>query len=351
MTLRGIRYVTLTDERFFIGTVALVNSLRLTENGHDILIVDAGLRSDQRDRLAAVADVRRLENCGSQVLPPFLKPRALMSAPMGTLVFLDSDMIVTASLESTAIAAAEGRICVLPDGPPRHHTRRFEDAWTKRLHLRRPLREQPYINSGFIALDSSRWVGLLERWIELCAEVSESRSLLPHSIPMHEADVHPFAYLDQDVLNAILMSEVDESAVVIGDWHRAGVPEPEDTTRIVERLSLQCQSDRATSTMLLHHFSRPKPWFAEARGCLMYEPYDELLVRLLTGPDLTIVLPPDAIPVWLRRGPVRRIERRVTRSQTMPARVLRRAHTVAFRQTTRARLTREESSLKRQSFS
>ena len=331
-----MRYVTLTDDRYFIGTVALVNSLCITGNPHDILVVDAGLTLDQRHRLAAVADVRPLPSCGPQILPAFLKPWVLMSAPRGTLAFIDSDIIVTGSLDSAAAAAAEGSIYVFPDGPPPLQTRCFEEAWANALHLGQPLRTQPYINSGFIALDSSRWKGLLERWIELCGRVSEVHLKLPHwTIPSDEVTTHPFAYPEQDVLNAILMSEVDRSATVIDDWQRAGVPKPEDATRIVDRLSLHCQSDGAT-TMLLHHFAHPKPWFAEARGCLTYEPYDELLVRLLTGPDLAIAPPPDAIPVWLRGGRMRSIERRVTRSQTMGGRLLRRARVVAHRHKTRA---------------
>ena len=331
-----MRYVTLTDDRYFIGTVALLNSLRLTGNRDDILVIDAGLSLEHRRRLAAVAEVRRLPAFGPHVQPAFLKPWVLLSAPLGTLVFLDSDIIVTASLDAAAAAAAAGSIYVFPDGPPALQTRRFEEAWTNGLRLRRPLRTQPYINSGFIALDSARWERMLERWVELCGRVGEVHLKLPHwTIPSHEANTHPFAYPEQDVLNAILMSEVDRRATVIGAWQRAGVPKPEDATRIVDRLSLRCESD-GTTTMLLHHFAHPKPWFAEARGCLTYEPYDELMVRLLTGPDLVIALPPDAIPVWLRGGRIRGVERRVTRSQTMGGRLLRRARVVAHRQRTRA---------------
>lgn len=328
-------YVTLTDERFFVGTVALVNSLRITGNRDDIFVVDAGLTSNQRNRLAAAVNIHRLDLSDSRVLPAFLKPWALLAAPPGHLVLLDSDIIVTESLESPLAAAADGQIYAFPDGPARLHNRRFEEVWTAELRLRRPLRIQPYVNSGFIALDSLRWKALLERWIELCGEVSEERSQLPHWIPSHEADAHPFAYLDQDVLNAILMSEVDQHVTLIGDWRRAGVPKPEDTTRIVDRLSLHCESDGGR-TILLHHFAHPKPWFSEARGCLTYGPYDELLVRLLSGPDLAIELPDDAIPVWLRRGRARAIERRVTRSQTGPGRLLRRARVLAHRHKVRA---------------
>jgi hypothetical protein len=309
-----------------------VNSLRLTGNSSPILVFDAGLTSDQRDALATVAEVRRLSISGAYVLPAFRKPQ-LLSGLEGPLVFLDSDMIVTASLEPAATAAVAGLICVLPDGPPRLQCRRFADAWTRTLGLQHPLRTQPYINSGFIALDASRWTALVDRWAELCAHVGESRSQLPHSIPMEVADAHPFAYLDQDVLNAVLMSEVDESAVCVLDWRSAGVPEPEDGTRVIDRVSLRCESD-GRPTMLLHHLVHPKPWFPEARGCLAYEPYDELLVRLLSGPDLTIVPPVDAVPAWLRPGPVRRMQRIVARGQTMPARLL--GHAIRL---TKARVT------------
>jgi hypothetical protein len=50
-----VTFFTLSDERFFVGTTLLVNSLRL--NGHDdeVMVMDLGLADAQRAALERVA--------------------------------------------------------------------------------------------------------------------------------------------------------------------------------------------------------------------------------------------------------------------------------------------------------
>jgi hypothetical protein len=314
-------YVTLSDERFFLGTVALVNSLRLTGNDDPIVVIDAGLRPEQRMRLAGACELRQLAPPDDQVLPAFLKPAAIALGLDGTTVLVDGDMIVTDSLRPMVAAAQAGRICLLPDGPPRLQGRRFA-SWVDTLGLTAELRPQPYVNSGLIALRADGWARVLERWRELCEAVSRERSRLPHAIADDAADAHPFAYLDQDVLNAILMSEVAPERIHILDWQLAGVPEREDTTRIVDAERLHCENAHGR-TMLLHHWVHPKPWFPGAHSHLRYAPYDELLARLLTADDVPVRLRPAEVPPWMRRGPVPHLMRCAARSRLRPMRLLR----------------------------
>ena len=44
-------YFTVSTHRFFLGTVALLNSLRLTGNAGELVVLDAGLTPDERELL------------------------------------------------------------------------------------------------------------------------------------------------------------------------------------------------------------------------------------------------------------------------------------------------------------
>ena len=46
------RFFTISDARFFVGTVLLLNSLRLTGHDHELVVLDRGLTDSQRARLA-----------------------------------------------------------------------------------------------------------------------------------------------------------------------------------------------------------------------------------------------------------------------------------------------------------
>ena len=50
-------YYTITDEPFFVGTVALLNSLRLTGHEGEFVALDCGLTPTQQRRLAQHARV------------------------------------------------------------------------------------------------------------------------------------------------------------------------------------------------------------------------------------------------------------------------------------------------------
>ena len=120
-------YITVTDDRYFLGAVALVNSLRLAGNDGIIIILDAGLSDYQRNRLSAHCEIRPVPVDRRGVIPTYFKPTISKLGLHGVVVFLDSDIIVTGSLEPLYAPATEGAICAFPDGAPERHFEEWRD--------------------------------------------------------------------------------------------------------------------------------------------------------------------------------------------------------------------------------
>jgi hypothetical protein len=294
-----VTFVTVADQKYFLGAVALANSLRLTGNPGRILVIDAGLRPAQRERLSITCDVQELPLADGPH-PNLFKPSAYLLGLTGVVVFIDSDVIITSRLKPILDEAARGVICAFVDGPVRE--RRLSE-WIRLLGLRNALRDQPHVNAGFVALEAGAWDTLLRRWLELSTFVQEQIPLVPF-----DPD-DPFALMDQDVLNALLMSEVPMEALHFLDWELAASPQHASSTRIAERTTLACTNeDRAT--ILLHYWDHPKPWLPGALGSLHFPAYVDLLARVLASDDAPIQVDPSDLPAWLRGGLTGRIIRR-----------------------------------------
>ncbi|MGH9892863.1 MAG: hypothetical protein ACREA0_12910, partial [bacterium] len=91
------RFFTICTASYFPGTVAMLNSLRLTGNRGEIVILDRGLVPWQRrvlEQHATVVDIPAT----SSGHPTRLKAYPHLFGYTGLIVFIDSDMIVTRSL-------------------------------------------------------------------------------------------------------------------------------------------------------------------------------------------------------------------------------------------------------------
>ena len=88
-------FYCVADEPYFLGAVALVNSLRLHGHREPVYVLDRGLRPDQRELLAPQAELIPAD----PGQPPWLqKAIAPLARPSETMVLIDADMIVTRSL-------------------------------------------------------------------------------------------------------------------------------------------------------------------------------------------------------------------------------------------------------------
>jgi hypothetical protein len=286
---QSVTFYTVSDRRFFPGLVGLLNSLR--KMGHDkpLVVGDCGLTTIQRKLLAPHCTLFDL----SGILvknPQYCKPFPFSLKPHGTVVFIDSDMIVTRNLNALLAAAGEGKICAFPD--PEHD--RWFAEWRELFDLPAAPRRQTYVCTGFVAFSTTKWPNLLERWWEAIGRIS--------SLPSYQEGAEgsaPYAQPDQDALNALLMSEFPSDALSF-------LPEEEQVfswqfNRVdsVDDDALACQYMGAQPS-ILHAASTPKPWMRG--GVRRRSVYLRFLRRLLTAPDVALSVPPHLLEIWLRRG-------------------------------------------------
>ena len=281
MSRPGVTYFTSSDRSFYPGTVALINSLRLTGNDGDVVVFDLGLTDAQRERLSAVATVK------APGVPRDHAPKVLPTSDeaTGSVVVIDSDMIVVAPLDDIVEEAGQGKLCLFPDPDDRW----FEE-WKDAFELQAPLRRERYVCSGFIALSVARWPGLLERWTEANHKLPPIRST--------EAE-DPFRDVDQDALNAILMSEVAPGSIAVQPAAAMAQHEELLRVRIENQESLFC-TDRGQPVTILHHSAAPKAWMPRGWKRDFRHAYVRLLPRVLFGDDVALRLEHDELPLWLR---------------------------------------------------
>ena len=281
-------FYTIADAGYFPGLVALLNSLRLTGNKDELVVLDLGLSSGQRSALDG--HVRIVETPDPlEGRPMLLKAYPHILGETGTIVLIDSDMVVGRDLGDIAGLAAAGKICAFPDPVP-HRGRWFEE-WHETLELRAPLRKGTYVNAGFLALSTEHHPALLGRWWELCHRIPREQHFARAELAFWAGD--------QDVLNALLRSEVPEEALAELPGEEEAYPDELLAAEIVDRATLHCEVD-GTRLAILHYALGPKAWERRAPVRLRDDAYVRLLPRLLFEDDVAVQLSPSDVPFWLR---------------------------------------------------
>lgn len=289
----GATYYTVSDSRFFPGVVALLNSLRLTGNQGRLVVLDFGLRPDQRKRLEPHADVVDIPLDLSEN-PVLAKPFPHRLGASGVVVVIDSDVIVTRSFDDAIREADEGGIIIWP--VTAGHRTRFFPGWEQAFGLESAPREQEYLSAGCVVASLDRFPRFLERWWELASLIPSNRTTQRGA-----AFVDPFWAAEQDALNAMLMTEIpaeairrqpEEDAVLEGSLHQV---------KIVDQQSLSCQF-RRHAPLMLHYGGGPKPWEREAWMRVRPNAYVRLMTRSLYGFDAPLRLDPGEVPAWMRPG-------------------------------------------------
>jgi hypothetical protein len=285
-----VRFVTSADSRFFVGAVGMLNSLRLSGNEQGTaFVIDVGLRPEQRERLSRAAQVLNLPPALQGLHPLFAKLTADVFWSDGVVVLLDSDMIITSSLDALVEQAAAGKIAVHPDHEITRD-RQFPEMSTV-FELRAPLRAQRTVNTAPLALSLDRWPSFFDRWRRACER-------LPADWPSR--GFAPFGLADQDALNALLMSEVPAEAIWVAPESSTVHADELCAVEILDQPSLACRH-RGTTPILLHYGLSPKAWewsgWRRVRAC---DVYIRLLRWLLFAPDAQIRARPNEVPIWLR---------------------------------------------------
>jgi Glycosyl transferase family 8 len=295
-------FFTVSDEHFFVGTVCLVNSLRLTGHDGEIVVLDLGLASEQRTRLAVTATlVDPLPEHGRP--PGIFKPFPALLDHSGTLVFLDSDVIVTRSLDPLVERAAAGEVVMCSDIEPQRN--RWFGEWEELFNLPAAPRRQPYLNAGLVAFSRDRRPGLLERWWEASHAIPVERTM-----PAGARSTDPFAFGDQDVMNALLMTVVPRERVVGLPEEECPSPELLPRVKVLDERRLACRL-RDRSPYLLHYWGGPKPWHPRAWARVRRDAYVRLIPRLLYDVDAPVPVAPGEVPRWLRPGRLDRLQLRL----------------------------------------
>lgn len=284
-------FFTVSDAGFFLGTVALLNSLRLTGHSHRFVVLDCGFSAEQQAILAPHCRLIPFDRTLA-VSPTCFKPFPHLADPTGTVVIVDSDVIVTGSLRPIMDQAAAGRVCAFADSSPL----RWFGEWEKLFGLPSPPRRQTYVGSGFLALSASRWPDLLPHWWALCQTLWGKPFV-------RGTRADPTQFPDQDSLNALLMSEVPADALEVLpiEWTPFGSLLTHVRVEDASRLKCSC---RGEPTKLLHSSGEPKPWDPRLRSAWgKWRPaYVGLLRRVIAAPDVTVKVPATQLPLWLRPG-------------------------------------------------
>ena len=225
-------FYTIADAGFFPGLVALLNSLRLTGNTGELVALDRGLTTAQRRLLEGHVSLVELPEApaGSPIL---LKPYPGQVGASGTIVLIDSDMVVTRSLDEIAALAARRADLRLsrPQAAPRPLVRR--------------------VGAGAGAARSPAAADVPERGLSRALDRALARPARPLVGALRPGSARrsisrrfeqPFWAGDQDVLNAILASEIPEEA--LAELPEDGEAYPDDLleTVIVDERTLHCDS-------------------------------------------------------------------------------------------------------------
>jgi hypothetical protein len=282
-------FFCVADERFFLGLVGLVNSLRVVGHREPIIVLDCGLDTAQRERLAAEATLLD----GPTGAPPWLlKTLAPRRTRAKVAVLIDADMIATRSLTPLIEGAADNRVVAFEN-----HRDRWCAQWGELLDLG-PLRRRRYVSSGLVALGGEQGAEVLELLHDRQGRVDIELGLYGRKVAGY-----PLIYPEQDVLNAILMRRTEPERVIRLANRLAPNP-PFRGLRLTDAATLRCAYRDGTEPYVVHHFMR-KPWLEPTYRSV----YSRLLSRLLRGDDVPIAVEPDEVPVWLREGAAGRAAR------------------------------------------
>lgn len=288
-----VNYFTVSDARFFLGTVGLINSLRVTGNRQPIVVLDGGFTPEQRQLLSPHCTLMPLPDIGFVQNPQYYKliaPRAVRSE---IAVVIDSDMVVTGALDELLAAAESGKVVAYPDPEPE----RWFAEWEEIFRLPAPPRHQVYVNSGVVIFSTRHFPDLLDQWWAAC-RITQDRPTV------YEGALGPTSQSDQDALNSILMSHYPPGAVSLRPADEAPQAGALNSLRlfgvaVTNPKSLACEY-RGQRTLILHAAGHPKPWISEE--LFRNTAYVQLLRRLFASADVPIRLPEAMIPRCLKQS-------------------------------------------------
>jgi len=284
-------FYCVTNRVHFLGTVALLNSIRLVGHQDPFFVLDCGLAANQRTLLEPHVT---LVPAPATPLARLVKWFAPLEHPADRMILLDSDVIAARPL-TELIERAEGGVLVgFADDRPE----RFFAAWGEVLETKL-LRRHTYLNSGFFVLPGNPGLTVLQLLRTVQLRIAAER---PWMTRISQAD-EPFYYPDQDAWNAVFngLLRPDQLSVL---EHRLAPFAPFKDIRVADERTLRCSYADGTEPFLLHHVNQ-KPWLDSTTPNV----YSQLLPRLLLESDVELRLPAQLVPLRLKKGSVATLER------------------------------------------
>jgi len=282
-----VAYYTAANASYFLGTVALLNSLRRAGDEAPLFVVDCGLTAAQRERLSTRATLVPTQ----EGLHPILqKATGPLAHPAEVMVFVDSDILVSCPLSPLLAQARAGRIVAFEDFG---HPSRFFSEWSS-LELGE-VQPRPYVNSGFFAFSWDTAQTFLPLFSELQRTVDLGNSLVGDGSPDH-----PFYFPDQDLLNALLCARFDGQVTRL-DRRLAPFP-PFDGLELTLGDRTPCAYPDGVTPFVLHHTHR-KPWLAPLKPNI----YSRLFAIVVTDPRACLPIDPRELPLRLTDRPLARV--------------------------------------------
>lgn len=291
-----LAYYTVATAPYYLGVVALLNSLRRLGERAPLIVLDCGLTPVQRARLAGVATVI---DADAGTHPYMQKAAGLLARPAEVMVFIDADIIVTRPLGPLLTEAAAGRLVAFEDF---HNHDRFFAQWSSpelgRAH------QMPYVNSGFFAVSWETGRQFLPLFAHTLQALDLTETLVHRGTPND-----PYFYPDQDVLNAILCTRFDGGVTRIERRMApfqpfVGVEPAAGDAAVTADGPALCSYADGTTPFLLHHTHR-KPWNAPVPT----NPYSRLFSMLVTAPDACLPIAPRELPRRLTDRPFATVDR------------------------------------------
>jgi hypothetical protein len=290
-------FYCVSSGEYFLGAVAMINSLRLLGHSEPIFMLDCGMSPAQRELASAEVTVVPAPD-DSQ--PFLLKTIAPLRHPAEVMVLIDADIIVTRSLADLIERASEGRAVAVED-----RLDRFVPEWGELLGLG-TAHPRPYISSSLVLLGGDFGRRVITDVGEAFPRIDKRGTA--YSGPERgfhfesgtfeiAAMEHPWCFADQDVFNAVLSVEAAPEQLQTLDPRLTAAP-PFTGVSVLDEQTLRCAYEDGTEPYALHHVFPVKPW---------HEPtipgvYSQLLTRLLHGEDVAVRVPNRELPPHMRSG-------------------------------------------------
>jgi hypothetical protein len=276
-------FYCVADERYFLGAVGMINSLRVIGHDEPVFVLDCGLTDEQRELLAP--QVTLVE--APRAAPPWLlKTIVPLRNPAEVMVLIDTDIVVTRPLDELIAKAAENRVVAFENDMDR-----FDPQWGELLGLG-AVRRQPYVSSALVVAGQPLGGEVLGLMDELQDKVDFDNTFWRANV-----SDYAFLYADQDVFNAILASTIEPEALVALPNRLAPNP-PFTGLRVADADTLRVTGPDGSEPYAIHHYT-VKPWLQPTHHGV----YSQLLRRLLIGPDAPLRVDHAELPVRFRAGP------------------------------------------------